>query len=282
MRNVRILIFCFLLLSPIFIVGQEKCETCLPVVNRQKAIDELIRENDPHGFIFTGGVSRPRSNKLTPPNSNPVINDVFLSKTKFSADCDSQLQSENFCDSENNLIEINVSANDSDGDFLLYQYVVSAGKLIGTGSQIKWDVSGLKPGIYTISVLADDGCGLCGQPAIKEIEIVECAECKNQSNEPQFGICPRSVEIVPSATKIKSGEVVSFSLKIDGENLEKLRYGWFVQLPAEIIGSSDSATFKVKAPENFSGKFIVGLIVGVGEDSDCENSQSWQIEVIKP
>ena len=42
-------------------------------------------------------------------------------------------------------------------DKLNFTYTISGGKMIGSGANVKWDLSGLEPGTYTVSVDADDG-----------------------------------------------------------------------------------------------------------------------------
>lgn len=58
---------------------------------------------------------------------------------------------------------IRILAWASDEDTILrYQYFVSGGKVIGTGKEVKWDLSGVESGEYSVTVGADDGCGVCG------------------------------------------------------------------------------------------------------------------------
>jgi hypothetical protein len=42
---------------------------------------------------------------------------------------------------------------------LAYTYTVSAGKILGEGADVRWDASGLKPGVYTVSVKVRDRRG---------------------------------------------------------------------------------------------------------------------------
>lgn len=60
---------------------------------------------------------------------------------------------------------------------MIYDYKVSGGKIIGQGANVVWDLSGVKPGTYTITAAVDDGCGLCGKSIIRTVVVKECPNC---------------------------------------------------------------------------------------------------------
>ncbi len=68
-------------------------------------------------------------------------------------------------------IEVVTTAVNPDGDPLTYAYTVSGGKIIGTGSRVVWDLTGVLPGKYTITAAVDDGCGFCGQPKTEFVTV---------------------------------------------------------------------------------------------------------------
>lgn len=68
-------------------------------------------------------------------------------------------------------IKITTVAQDPENDPLIYDYVVSAGRIIGTGAKVVWDLTGVPPGTYKITAAVDDGCGFCGQPVTKTVTI---------------------------------------------------------------------------------------------------------------
>ena len=63
-------------------------------------------------------------------------------------------------------------------DLLAFNYTVSGGKIIGVGPKIVWDLSGVRPGTYTITASVDNGCGVCGETMTKTVKVVECPDCK--------------------------------------------------------------------------------------------------------
>ncbi|MCO5333247.1 MAG: hypothetical protein M9893_04410 [Pyrinomonadaceae bacterium] len=48
------------------------------------------------------------------------------------------------------------TATDKDNDPLVYNYTVSGGRVVGQGSSVSWDLSGVRPGTYTITAGVDD------------------------------------------------------------------------------------------------------------------------------
>ncbi len=110
-------------------------------------------------------------------NSRPFIDTITLNKTHITTGCqnkDSSLKSglENA-----QMVEATIHAADPDGDSILYYYQITAGKIIGSGTRVIWDLSGVSPGTYQIKVCADDGCGLCEKPVVMEINVVERTDC---------------------------------------------------------------------------------------------------------
>jgi hypothetical protein len=55
-----------------------------------------------------------------------------------------------FLSGKNHPIEVVTEKTDFEGDVVTYEYSISAGKIIGSGANVVWDLSGVKPGIYTM------------------------------------------------------------------------------------------------------------------------------------
>jgi hypothetical protein len=106
------------------------------------------------------------------------VNELNLSRTEIITSCASSSSKEsNNCSEEAKTIDISTIATDPEGDVLTYSYTVSVGKVIGTGEKVIWDLTGVKPGTYTITAAVDDGCGFCGAPKTKSVVVKECANC---------------------------------------------------------------------------------------------------------
>jgi hypothetical protein len=76
----------------------------------------------------------------------PWVINLRLSHNEISTNC---LQTNSECSNKRN-IDISTSANDVPSNW--YDYTVSGGQIIGYGSSVRWDLSDVKPGTYTITV----------------------------------------------------------------------------------------------------------------------------------
>ncbi len=72
------------------------------------------------------------------------------------------------------VIDITVKAFDPEDDVLSYSYIVTARKIIGDGAKVKWDLSDVLSGSYSITAAADDGCGKCGKTITKTVTVSRC------------------------------------------------------------------------------------------------------------
>jgi hypothetical protein len=54
-------------------------------------------------------------------------------------------------------VELRADASDPDGDVLVYDWEVPGGRVIGGGSRVTWDTSGVAPGSYSVAVRINDG-----------------------------------------------------------------------------------------------------------------------------
>lgn len=89
------------------------------------------------------------------------VTDIILSQTEFS---EQSL-------SENKQITVLTKIYNPMEDTVVYDYQISAGRIIGYGSKIIWDLSNAKAGTYTITARVDGGCGFCGKSMTKTITI---------------------------------------------------------------------------------------------------------------
>jgi len=104
---------------------------------------------------------------------------LILSKEEITAACDdAALTGGRKCPADTKIM-VETDAESSDpADVLVYNYTVSGGRVVGNGALVTWDLSGVKPGIYTITASVDNGCGLCGRTMTKTVVVRECADCR--------------------------------------------------------------------------------------------------------
>lgn len=99
------------------------------------------------------------------------VENLILSTTELTAACETDFAKNENCAVGAMNILVLTTAVDGDNDPLTYQYTVSGGKIVGEGARVSWDVSGLKPGSYTITAAVDDGCGFCGMTRTETLTV---------------------------------------------------------------------------------------------------------------
>lgn len=68
-------------------------------------------------------------------------------------------------------VSVNTVATDPENDVLTYNYTVTAGRIIGQGAKVVWDLTGVNAGTYTITAGVDDGAGVIGTTVIKTVTV---------------------------------------------------------------------------------------------------------------
>ena len=101
----------------------------------------------------------------------PSVTNVVFDKELVLAAC-SDVQA-----IDSTLIEIRTSS--PGGDDLKYVYTVSAGKIIGDGATVIWDLTGAPPGTYTITAGIEFDAGafgrqMWGRTITKPVKVLPC------------------------------------------------------------------------------------------------------------
>lgn len=66
---------------------------------------------------------------------------------------------------------VKTTAMDPENDVLTYNYKVTAGRIIGVGANVVWDLSEAIAGTYSLSAGVDDGAGVVGKVVTKTITV---------------------------------------------------------------------------------------------------------------
>lgn len=104
----------------------------------------------------------------------PNVTNLTLSRTEITTSCAAKKDS---CPENLQSVEVIPEIVDPANNVLLYVYKVSGGEIVGSGAKVTWNLSGVKPGTYTITAGVDDGCGVCGLTQTREIKVIECPNC---------------------------------------------------------------------------------------------------------
>lgn len=100
------------------------------------------------------------------------LNGITCRLKNLSANVDGlELGSTEITGTSEKTVSVVTTASDPENDVLTYRYSVSAGSIRGTGGKVVWDLTGVPPGTYTITVGVDDGGGVVGRTDTKTIVI---------------------------------------------------------------------------------------------------------------
>jgi hypothetical protein len=106
-------------------------------------------------------------------NHSPNITGLVLDKTQLRLEPNPPGQPvENADRSPDMIVNVATNAEDAENDVLDYYYTISGGRIVGTGSNVTWDLTGVPPGTYTITAKVDDSCGICGKTMTKGVMII--------------------------------------------------------------------------------------------------------------
>jgi hypothetical protein len=175
---------------------------------------------NPHGFIVQATVGA-RNKRQGPVLNQPAnVEAVSLSTREIVLPCapNQKPRSGESCPDVKS-ISVGTRAVDAENDVLTYNYTVSGGRIVGQGANVTWDVSGLRPGTYTITAGVDDGCGICGKTVTETIVVRDCA-C-----EP-ICACP-SLDVTGGGI-VKPGETMRFTAVVTGGTASVATYSWSV------------------------------------------------------
>lgn len=114
--------------------------------------------------------------RKVPGNVVSSVTALELSANEIIIGCIDPVKSGN-CSNSNRKVFVTTAPGDPENDILTCEYTISGGKIIGQGAKIIWDLSGVKPGTYTITAGVNNGCGICGSTMTKTVVVKECADC---------------------------------------------------------------------------------------------------------
>jgi hypothetical protein len=236
--------------------------------------------SDPHGYIFQVAVGRRNARSLPPVKNTPGdVTDIALDKTKFVLPCPAGQVSDGSCTADTS-VAVKTSAVDPDNDVLTYNYTVSGGRIVGQGANVSWDLSGVRPGTYTITSAVDDGCGFCGKTVTKTINVETCTGCKEP---PPVCACP-TISVSGPSDPVGIGQSANFTANVNGGSQQSTTFTWTVS-GGTITGGQGTPAITVTAEPGST----VTATVEVGGDlcADCIKSASApasfiQKEVIVP
>ncbi|HJS50890.1 MAG TPA: hypothetical protein VJ781_03235 [Pyrinomonadaceae bacterium] len=220
----------------------------------------LVSEN-PHGYIaqFFIGRRNPRLTEVE--NRFANVTDLVLDRTTITLPCPpgSAPRAGVTCP-DNNTIVIRTVAVDPENDVLTYNYTVSGGRIVGTGANVSWDLTGVTPGTYTIVSAVDDGCGLCGQTQTRTVTVVNC-DCVPVVT----CVCP-TLSVTGPAGVTSPGDTMTFTATAVGG--PAVTYNWTVSA-GTIESGQGTPSIVVRTSVADAGTNITATVTIEGTDPAC-------------
>ncbi len=215
-------------LCPTIVTGGS-CQTVTTTSTFRGVPPGFQTSRDPHGFMVQAFIGRRNKRQAEIINIPANVTNVTVSENEVWLPCPPGQQSRSGkCNDEMN-VNVTTTATDQEGDTLVYNYTVSGGRIVGTGANVTWDMSGVRPGTYTITAGVDDGCGICGETKTTTIEVKECDDCFAPCE------CP-TVSVTGPPDVVQPGETMTFTANVSGGSQDSVTYSWRVDQGTIIEG----------------------------------------------
>lgn len=105
------------------------------------------------------------------------ITELILNKTELVAACPAGRLKRKLCPSGSCGVSVSTVAVAPDSRNVTFNYTVSGGEIVGSGDRVMWDLTGLSPGKYSITVSSSDDGTVFGNPETATVEIKENQYC---------------------------------------------------------------------------------------------------------
>jgi len=149
---------------------------------------------------------------------------------------------------------------------------VTGGRITGEGAGVSWDLSGMGPGSYNVTVDVDDGCG-CITSQSTTVTIANCGDCVPDLVCPQLNVnCPSEVE---------DGSPATFTANFrQGTPIVSETYNWTVSA-GTITSGQGTSTITVDT-KGTGGQTITATVEVGGVDPTCNRTASCSTPVKPP
>ncbi|HVE58848.1 MAG TPA: hypothetical protein VNB22_18585 [Pyrinomonadaceae bacterium] len=94
-----------------------------------------------------------KDNKIIFCPPHPWIDKITLSRPEISLSC---LNYYSPCRDKSALIEVFAEGGSYQNEPFVYKFQASAGKIIGSGARVVWDLSGVQPGTFYVTAYAEE------------------------------------------------------------------------------------------------------------------------------
>ncbi len=246
---------------------------CVPttVTNRFTGVPQGFEtSSDPHGYIFQFFVGRRNKREEAKTNIPANVTGLTVSDSTITLGCAPGFKSKSGGCSDSRTVSVSTSASDAENDPLTYNYTVSGGRIVGSGANVSWDLSGAGPGTYTITSAVDDGCGVCGKTETRTVTVEECKDCEKICD------CPAPVTVDGPSALINAGSSATFTANVSGSGGT---YNWSVS-NGTISSGQGTSSITVDTTRAMAGQSITATVEWIGNEAcGCRSSASATGEV---
>ena len=238
-------------------------EGCVPTTYNssfQGAPPGFTPSTDPHGYIVQLFVGRRNERQAEIVNQWANVTGLSLSDETITLGCPpDQVPGEGVTCNDATTISVTTTAVDPENDPLTYNYTVSGGRIVGTGANVQWDLSGVSPGTYTITAGVDDGCGLCGQTQTRTVTVENCPTCITPCE------CP-TLTVTGPAGITAPGDAMTFTANVVGG--PDVTYNWTVDRGV-IESGQGTPSISVRTSREDAGQTVTATVNLGGLDPAC-------------
>jgi hypothetical protein len=223
--------------------------------------------DDPNGFIGQFWIGHRNARTLPPPpNQAPTVS-VSTSSASITLPCPEGTSSTTCTASASRTIDLTANAVDPDNDTLLFTWSVTGGKLAGDGRNVSWDLSGVNPGTYTVTVDVNDGNAHTVNGSAT-VTVAECTNCVPPC--PAISVsCPASVD---------PGAAITFDSSLSSS--ANVTYNWSVS--AGTISSGQGTSSITVDTAGLGGQTVTATVEVGGLDPACSRTASCSTSVTAP
>lgn len=223
----------------------------------------FVASTDAHGYIGQFWVGRRDKRQGPIENKPPSVDSVTLGDTTITLPCPPGSQSRSGGCNDSRSISVVTRASDPENDVLTYNYTVSGGRVVGTGANVTWDLTGATPGTYTITTGVDDGCGVCGKTDTKTITVENCPDCYT----PVTCSCP-SLSVSGPSGLTDPGKQMTFTANASGGSQPSLTYNWAVSA-GTISSGQGTPSITVDTTRDMRNTSVTATVTIGGTDPAC-------------
>jgi hypothetical protein len=217
--------------------------------------------SDPHGYIFQAWIGRRNARLEAVVNQFANVTALSVSDSTLTLPCPpGTIPGEGQVCNDNMIVNLSTTAVDPEGDVLTYNYTVSGGRIVGSGANVQWDLSGVGPGTYTVTAAVDDGCGLCGQTQTQTVTVEACPSCVSPCD------CP-SLTVSGPAGITAPGDSMTFTANVSGG--PAVTYNWTIDGGGVIESGQGTPSITVRTSRDDAGSTIRATVQLGGLDPNC-------------